>query len=79
MASCGRAGSAGVREVDRLSRTIRGSHITMSGKMQINMIMSSNDTTNGAAPFSTSESVPRPRMPWMTNRLMPNGGDIIAV
>ena len=59
--------------------TIRGSHITISGKTQIKMIMSSNEITNGAEPFSTSESVPRPRMPWMTKRLMPNGGDIIAV
>ena len=27
----------------------------------------------------TSVNLPRPRMPWMTNRLMPNGGVIIAV
>ena len=59
--------------------TIRGSHITMSGKTQINTIMSSNAITNGAAPRSTSESVPRPRMPWMTNRLMPKGGVTMAV
>ena len=42
-------------------------------------IMISSAITNGAEPSSTSESSPRPRMPWMTSRLMPKGGEIIAV
>ena len=59
--------------------TARGSHITMSGKTQISAIIMQQRDTNGAEPISTSESVPRPRMPWITKRLMPNGGDTIAV
>ena len=63
-----------------LTRTTRGSHITMSGQMQI-MRDHDQQRDRRTAPSRARRrtSVPRPRMPWMTNRLMPKGGVIIAV
>src|SRR5262245_25893960 len=42
---------------------IRGAHMTTSGQLQMIAIMISSAITNGAAPSSTSDSLPRPRIP----------------
>ena len=53
----------GGRRIHRSHPNIRGAHMTTSGQMQMIAIMISSAITNGAEPSSTSDSLPRPRMP----------------